>query len=508
MMDPYQELLTLLREEKEPLTPERKVREFQESIQRAANGDETTISGFLILRKPPNAPNDAAYYLLSPISPSELSSTPPGSLRAYVALRIDEKSLIAGGFLSGSYVEVRGIVDAYPWGNMRMIHVTSLRSISYADYWKRYREMALKPEEVEDLISGSIYASRDFQLGLIYGLYGSPQVLESPRAWGEGYEFSVLGYKGKENGVITLWRILKFLHSLLPAELRFKKERREKLVDEFLDLDFTFFNPNDTSLQYYVPHSPVKISKAAENAILQKKTVGLLSLPKRAHPLDDIIGRAETPFVFIPGEDERPYLERGETLRRYIQNLIVTVFLERERVSAISASEGIGEAFRRSFEEWLMEKRDEYGWKFDLLTIPGGVFDVGTRYELSLRLLGSIARLEGNARKSHIKTVRLMNDEILNDWMAVLSSLPQSEVQRLLRNYRGYIPSDKRVAKALEVFRDIESTTLGGDVSRVEFEEALVRAGFDRGAAVETVKRLISEGYLYEPIAGKLRLVR
>lgn len=508
MTDPYLELIDLLREELEPLTPERRVRDFQVRLQRAPNGDEIEISGFLILRKPPNAPNDAAYYLLSPISPGELKALPPNAPRSYAVLRIDEKSRVSDGFLSGSYVEVKGLVDAYPWGNLRMIRVLSLETKDYSEYWKEYREMALKPSEVEELISTTVYTNQDFQLALTYALYGSPPVLESPRQWGEGYEFSVLGYKGRESGVTTLWRILKFIHSVLPQELRFRRERKESIADEFLDLDFVAFNPNNTPISYYVPRSPARVSKAAERAILAKRTVGLLSLPRRAHPLDGIIGKAETPFVFIPEEDERPYLQESERLRRYVQNLIVTIFVERERVSAISASGGVGESFRESFEEWLMEKRSEYGWKFDVLTIPGGVFDVGTRYELSLRLFGSIARLEGKAKKAHIRTVKLMNDEILNDWMAVLSSLPQSEVQRLLRNYRGYMPSDKRAAKALEIFRDLESTTLKGNVSRAEFEGALVRAGFGRGAASEIVDRLIREGYIYEPTAGRLRLVR
>ncbi|ASJ02577.1 hypothetical protein A3L09_04540 [Thermococcus profundus] len=508
MKDPYLELAELLREEREALTPQKRVRDFQERIQRIPNGEEVEVSGFLLLRKPPNAPKDAAYYLLSPLSPGELRELPANSPRSYVAVRIDEKTVLSGKFLSGSYVVVHGVIDAYPWGNMRMVRATSITPEDYSEYWKEYKDMALKPEEVEELISTSIYANHDFQLGLIYSLYGSPRILESPRDWGEGYEFSVLGYKGRESGVLTLWRILKFLHSLLPRELRFRKNRKENFVDNFLDLDFKVFDPNNTPLRYYVPRSPGRLSKGAERAILEKRTVGLLALPKRAHPGDSITGKAETPFVFIPEEDERPYLEEGGRIRKYLPNLIVTVFLEREKVSALSASKGTGEAFRRKFEDWLMEKRSEYGWKFDVLTIPGGVFDVGSRYELSLRLFGSIARLEGNVRRSHIRTVQTINDEILNDWMTVLSSLPQSEVQRLLKNYRGYVPSDRRAAKALTIFRDLESTTLRGTVSRAEFERALIKAGFSQEGAARTLEMLIREGYLYEPAAGKLRLVR
>lgn len=508
MSDPYLELMETLRPGREPLSAERRARDFQMEIQRIPNGEEIVLRGFLLLRKPPNAPRDAAYYLLSPLSPSDIKSLSHGSPRPYVVLRIDSRSLIKAKFLSGSYVEVKGIADSYPWGNLRMLRVLSLWSVEYSRYWKEYRDVALRPNEVEDLIAGSIYTNHEFQLGLIYALYGSPPVLESSRNWSEGYEFTVLGYGGRKSSLLTMWRILKFLYSLFPPELRFKRDKGDVLVDEFLDLDFTVFDPNNTPVRYYVSQSPGKVGKSAEKAILSKKVVGLLPLPRKADPRDIMTGKAETPFVSIPDEDERPYLENGEKLRRYLPNLIATVFIERERISTISTSDRVSKTFQRKFENWLVEKRDEYGWMFDVLTISGSVFDVGTRYELSLRLLGSIARLRGGLKRSHIGRVKAIKDEILNDRMAVLSSISQSDLQRLLRNYRGYVPHDRRTAKALQIFRDLAYTTPGGDVERAEFEGELLMAGFTEESAKRIVDALIREGYIYEPSAGRLKLVR
>jgi len=508
MEDPYLELIRISRPIGEPLTPERRAKDFITELQRRHNGEEVTIRGFLILRKPPNAPRDAAYYLLSALSPSDLKSLPSRAPRPYVVVRIGPETRISEKLLSGSYVEVRGILDSYPLGNLRMLRALSLRSAEYSDYWKEYRNLALSPSEVQELIEGSIYTNREFQLGLIYALYGSPPVLESPRGWSEGYELSILGQRGRESSLLALWKILKFLYTNLPEELRFRKGQKSTFEDEFLDIDFKIFDPNRTRVRYYTPRTPKRISKAAERMITTKKIVGMLALPKKADPTDNLSSRAETPFVFIPEEDERPYLDKESLLKRYLPNLIVTVFLEREKVTALSTSHGLGKTFQRQFEDWLMEKRNEYGWLFDVLTIPGSVFDVGTRYELSLRLLGSMARLEGELRKSHIRNVKALNDEILNDWMTVLSALPQSELQRLIKLYKGYVPKDRKMAKALQLFRDIASTTFTGEVTREAFKRELLRAGFSEGSAEQVIETLVREGYIYEPSAGALKLVR
>ncbi len=509
MNDPYMELMDLVRwERKPPLTPELRVREFQDSLQRAKNGDEVSLWGFVILRKPPWAPKDAAYYLLSPLSPGELRKLKVNSPRPYVVLRIDERTAIGGSLSSGSYVEVKGVLDSFPWGTLRMVRALRISAADYSDYWRDYSWMALSRREVEELIEGTVYAGRDFQLGLTYALYGSPKLLESPRSWGEGSEFSVLGYKGREAGVLSLWHILRFIHSLFPWELQFRKEKRTSYVDPFLDIDFTLLNPNGSGVSYYTPRSPGKVSGYARKFLLSKSITGLLPLPRRAHPRDELAGKAETPFVFIPSEDERPYLEKNSEFIRLFPNLLATIFIERERVGVISASDSLGQRFRRKFEDWIIEKRNEYGWKFDVLTVPGGVFDVGTRYELSFRLLGSMGRLEGTIRKSLLRDVETINDEIVNDWMAIVSSMPQSELDRLIKEYHDYIPSDRRAARALEVFRDIASTSLTGDVSRGEFRDALVRVGFGEESTERIIESLIREGYIYEPLAGKLRLVR
>jgi hypothetical protein len=512
MNDPYAELFGLLQvgERKEPLTPERRAKEFLLELQRIKNGDEVLITGFIILRMPPNAPRDAVYYIVSALPPGELGRLSKSSPRPYAIIRIDEETRIEGRLRSGSYVEIRGLADTYPWGSLRLIRALSIKPLSYSDYWKSYREYALTPLEVEELLSTTVYISESFREGLLYSLYGGTPLLESPREWGEGSEFSVFGHRGREAELITLWRILRVIHSSFPWELQFRKERRMGYSDPFLDIDFTIFNPNDTQFRYYTPGSPTKVSRFARKAIEAKRAVGLLPIPKRANPLDRLVSVAEVPLVFIPREDERPYLQDTRELSKLMPNLIATIFLERAKYGSVSIREKPVGKLREKFEEWLIEKRSEYGWKFDALTIPGAVFDVRSRYELTVRLFGSIGRFRGRLGKGEIRRAMEINEEALNDWMVVMDSLPQTELQKLLnlKEYRSYMPADRGVAKALEVFRDIEATTLREDVSRKEFIRALIKVGFSEGWAEETLERLIREGYLYEPARGKLRLVK
>ena len=93
-----EELIELLGLERtrEPLSPGKRLREFQRRIQRLKNGDEIEIAGFLMGRRPPHAPADALYYMLSPLSPSELSSLGRETFRTYLVIRTTEKTAISG----------------------------------------------------------------------------------------------------------------------------------------------------------------------------------------------------------------------------------------------------------------------------------------------------------------------------------------------------------------------------------------------------------------------------
>jgi hypothetical protein len=91
---------------KESLDPDERARRFQLEIQRLRNGEEAELEGFFIARKPPYAPGDAAYYLLSPLPPGELRIW--RKPKPYVVLRITESSRV-DSVTSGAYVRVRGV---------------------------------------------------------------------------------------------------------------------------------------------------------------------------------------------------------------------------------------------------------------------------------------------------------------------------------------------------------------------------------------------------------------
>ncbi len=491
---------------REPLTSVRRIREFQRTLQRVKNGEDVRVSGFLIGRKPPYAPADALYCLLSPVPPSELIGLSEKEPRAYLVLKITERTELRGEVKPGRYVAVEGILDAYRWGNLRMMHSMSIEGRDYSEYWFEYKNAALSRDEVENLLSQTLYIGAEMQRALTYALYGTPVVLGAPGNWREGVEFAVYRYKA-ENELLGLWTALKYLHSLIPWELRLRRERFIEGVDPFLDLDMRLGNPNSNGLRYFVPYSKRGlrgIPKWASRELMYKRAVGLLPENRNADPTEMIARVSEAPFVLVPWE-EKPYYERNREMEELIPNLVAAIFLGRSRVNSMNP--GTLEDFRRKFIRWQEEKRGEYGKNFEALISPSGLMNPSLRYHLSVRLFGSAARFEGGPKRSISRDILRINDAVVNDWMTVLRNRPDVAM-RLLKEYERYIPRDVRANRALRMFNDLASTSPRGEVTREEFLTALLDAGFSRADAGEIIERFIAAGYVYEPFPGRLRLVK
>ncbi|NJE47823.1 hypothetical protein E3E35_10550 [Thermococcus sp. GR7] len=508
------EILELLRLERmrEPLSPSRRVREFQTRLQRIKNGEETEVAGFLLARKPPHAPMDAAYYLLSPLSPSELAGLEKDEFRTYLIVRATENTKVSGEVRPGSYVLVRGVMDAYPLGNLRMIHASSIEGKDYSDYWKDYREFALSRREVVELFERTIYVRDDMRKALIYSLYGVPYILwgSGVSQWGEGFEYTV--YKHRENmGLLALWKALKYLQSSLPWELRLGKETSLEIIDPMLDIDFRTRNPNRSDMKYYTPPSKrglVRIPKWTEKYLMNKRAIGLLPQDVEADPTDALAKISETPFVLMPWE-EKPYFEENREFRQLIPNLLVTIFINRERFRSMSHDE-LGR-LREEHLKWRRWGREEYSETFGKLTTPSGVFHLGMRFYLDARLFGAITRFYGKITDKAVKDVREIDDTILNEWNVVLDEIIRKRpevIMKLEKEYEHYIPHDVRAQKALQIFHDLASTSPNGEVTREEFLREMMRGGFNERDALDMIERFIATGYIYEPFPGKLRLVR
>ncbi|WP_297464623.1 hypothetical protein [Thermococcus sp.] len=501
-----EELVELLRLERarEPLSPGKRVREFQQRIQAMKNGEEVEVRGFLIGRRPPNAPRDAAYYLLSPLSPSELAKLSEKEFRTYLVVRATENTEVAGEVKPGSYVLVRGIIEAYPFGNLRMVHAGSIEGRDYSEYWKDYREFALSRSEVIDLFERTVYLRDDMRNALIYSIYGVPYIIGEN--WGEGFEFLAFKYRD-DSGLIALWKALRYFHSNLPWEVRLTREGIIEVDDPILGIDFRLGNPNSSDMRYYTPPTRrglVKPARWAAKIINSKRAVGLLPRNTDADPRDRMARISETPFVLVPSE-ERPYFEENREFLQLIPNLLVTVFIQRERHRALDREKT--RLLEEEFLRWLRESRNDYGDPFRALTAPSGPMNVKLRAELGKRVFGSIVRFNGRVTKKAAREVRLINEAIVNDWMVVLKDRP-GEMMRLLKEYNAYIPGTLRARRALEIMEDLASLSPSGEVTKESFIRELVKDGFSREDALEITERFIAAGYVYEPFPGKLRLVR
>ena len=488
---------------REKLTPAKRVRDFQSKIQGLRNGEPVEVQGFLLLRQPPYAPKDALYYILSPLSPYELKKA---ELRTYLVLKITEKSPIKAKFKSGEYVKVRGIIDSYPYGNLRMVHVESLEGADYSNYWLEYEDMALSKRELENLFMKTIYANYDLEKSIIYSLFASPIIVGAKKSWGEGITFSV--FKDQPKVILSVWEAVRYLLSLFPGELHLKRDIKEAFIEPELDLDFILFDPNNTGLRYYVPHSRKILSKeipAPNWAIKHFKNKNAVFLTPKKYSLlspdDPLAYSSETPFIL----NEPVGYERNRELEELIPNVIITIFKERERMASLSAGDEVMQKFRDRFERWIMRNRHEYGEKFDALRLKGMVFETNTRYLLSAHILGSIGRFEGKIDTGIIHDVLVINQEILDLWM---NELPEKVILEAVETYERYISGDKRANTALSIFMDLEATSIDGTVTKEEFYRALLEYGFREAYAKEVMERLIAEGHLYEPFVGKLKMIK
>ncbi|MCA6214313.1 hypothetical protein GBV73_05440 [Thermococcus sp. 101 C5] len=497
-------MYSLLRSiERLTISPSKRARDFQRVIQSYKNGELIEVEGFLILRVPPNVPKDGVYYLLSPLSPSELSKS---DIKPYVAIKVTEKSEINAELKSGQYVKIKGIIDAYPFGNMRLIHVISLQRANIEDYWLQYKELALTKEELEQLIDSTINADYELKKALLYSLFASPSVVSSKRHWGEGVTFSA--FKNDTKIVNSLWEASRYLISLLPEELILRKGNAKPFVDDNLDLDFSFFLEGG---KYYSPSNKsllkkdIPVAEWAREHFEKKQAVFLTpKVYKRISPEDPLAYTSETPFIV----NEPIGWEKNRELEQLIPNLLATIFLEREKIPSLSPSDRMVEKFRERFERWIFRNAREYGEKFDALRLKGMIFETNTRYLLSLRLLGSMARFEGKINTGIISDVINMNQEIVDMW---INEIPEREMLKVLETYEKYVERDfrnKRLEMALRVFLDLEATSIDGFVSREEFYNALVEYGFKPSYAREVIESLIADGYLYEPVIGKLKMIK
>ena len=509
-------ILELLRMEKirEALEPGKRVRGFQMKLQAAKNGDDIEISGFFIGRKPPNAPGDAMYCILSPIPPSELVNLSANDFRTYLVLRITpETTKISGEVKPGSYVVVKGIIDAYPFGTLRMVHVQEIEGRDYSEYWEDYKEFALSRREIVSLFERTIYLRSEMQKALLYSLYGVPYILGVEldtqfSKWGEGFDFTVYKYK-EDSGLLALWEALRYFYSNLPWEIRFHSNKKAvlKVDDPLLGIDFRLGSPSNRKMKYYVPRNKKELSKLpkrVESSISNKELIGLLPENKEPDPTDILAKISETPFVLIP-EEEKPYFENNKEFIQLIPNLIVTISINRERLKSMDI--GKLSPLREEFMEWIEEGRREYPETFGSLSgTPEGLFNIKRRYYLNTRVFGAAARFYGRPTRRIVREVREVNEAILNDWAVVIKDHPEL-LMKLERDYEKYVSRDVRTQRALNVFRDLSATSVTGEVTREEFINELLRRGFKYRDAEKTVEKLILAGYIYEPVSGKLRSI-
>ncbi|WP_054840924.1 hypothetical protein [Thermococcus peptonophilus] len=368
-------------------------------------------------------------------------------LRAYLVIEITESTVINAKIQPGEYVEAEGVIDAYPFGTLRLLHTTRISPADYSEYWKDYRTLALSKSELEGgLISDTIYAGYELERAITYSLLTAPFVVGTN--WLDGFTLSGFnGLEGSKNVMLSLWEALRYIHSLLPWEMQLRRDKWAEIEDDGLlgGVDFRFTRPSRAGPLYYVPHnktlleSKVPVPKWALKTF-EKKEATFLTPRAWIRPEDEAALLAETPFVLT----EPVSYERNRELEELVPNLIVTVMLAREKLGTLNPWEL--KDYGKKFESFLTKNRREYGELFDALTLSGKVFNANLRYRLGARLLGSMARLEGRLSKPLITDLIGIYQELTDLWV---NELPEKEKLRLIREYERYVGSDRLAGRHL-----------------------------------------------------------
>ncbi|AAL81738.1 hypothetical protein PFDSM3638_08155 [Pyrococcus furiosus DSM 3638] len=475
------------------LTPEKRVKIFLSEIRE----DYVSLRGFIILRKPPcDVPFKYIEYLLSPLAPSEISKS---KIKAYAVVRITEKTEIKGRLHSGGYVKVEGRVEPYPCGNMRVITADSIVTEDFSKYWA-LKEYSLSPKEIRKIIGSALYASAELQDSFLYSLFGAPYIMKNPLNWREGYNLFVM--KNNERIVKSLFEFFKGFTELLPRELRVERDDKWMFADEFLDLDFKVFNPNNTDIRYYAPKNIRNVLPKWLKGKFERKEF-IYFIPRKSKPdIRDYYAKySETPFILY-----EPIEFEFSELREYLPNILATVFWRRTTLPALNPLSEEIRVFRELFEHWLWKNRYEYGEIIDALLVKDSLFNLNRRYLLSLNVLGSIARLIGKIEKSYMNLVLNIEQEILDTW---INEVPKAEIDAFLAEYKkNYLGDDRVLPKALQVILDLSSTSVDGLISKEEIMETLLRLGFTKAKAEESIEKLVANGYIYEPVSGFYKVVK
>lgn len=495
-------IFTLLHElrGKEPLAPDERVKKFLKKLQSHKIGDFIELDGFLLLSKPPNPPIHGVYYLLTPLSPSEIKAS---TMKTYVALKFKETTELAGKLESGSYVTVSGILEAYPYGNMRMIIVDKIEAGNYLKYWTDYKEYSLSRREISEMFSNMFYSDEGIRDSLIYSLFSSPNIANF--GWNGNFIFGSLTLERSGKTLKSVIGAFSYIYRLLPGEFRLRA-RREKFhyVDDDMDIDFLLTYPESsyriyasTSKRYL--NSDIPLPKWALKHFKSRDAIFLIPKPSKISPEDLLAYSSETPWIL----SEPIGVEQNREFEQLFPNLLVTVLISRVKLGTLLEPP---QEFRYRYISFIEKARQEYGEIIDALLSRGMLFEVNRRYLLTADLFGAMTRFEGKLKKSTIKESIWLTEEILDRWINELSGEAKL---RLLKEYRDFMPKRaRRAEQALRIFENLEATSPRGEVLEGEFYNELVKSGLSDKRSRELIERLKAEGFLLEPRKGVLKLIR
>ncbi|CAI1494174.1 protein of unknown function (plasmid) [Thermococcus nautili] len=478
------------------LTPIRRRNLFLKALSEARKRkEEWEFKGFILptpksfQRKHPAE----AYFVLSPLRASEQAELRPSD-RVYLLLKIPENVKVPEGLKFDDYVAVRGFVSGFemlPTGTgevkrVDVLHTLEIRKLPVEDYWAEFREYALSQREILDIFENTFLSEYNFVKAIIYGLLGSPYVMEYNLP--EGFSFGV--FQNDERTVSEFLRAFnqfakvfpkEFLLTYLPPKVYFEELTfglHHKLPVSKASYEY-YFNKNRVVIKEEIPLpdwvKPYLFSH--RHSIYSPKL-------SKARLNDSFAEKSEVFWTLSEGDEFEFEIHRE--LKSLATNLLISFAMMREEVRTVRVQEDIPNIFRAVLGRLLRS----YGYHDVIYNSDV----IRSRYKLGVTLWGASYRFEGDKEKA-LKEFRLAVEEMLERW---LLSLDEREI-REMNPYRGM-----RIDRVLKVLKELEAVYQKGVPVEALSQELSLRGVKNPEVLID---RLLAEGFAYSPVAGRIKSI-
>jgi hypothetical protein len=457
--------------------------------------EEWSFRGFILpvprgfQKKHPTEP----YLLLSPLRVEEQMGLKPSD-RVYLLLKIPPETEIPEGVKINDYVEVRGFIDGIEtlpdgtggYKRVDVLRTTKIMKLEVEDYWTSLEGCILSQREVLNLFEEVFLSEQNFVKSIIYGLLGSPYILEYRLP--EGFSLGV--FQEDERVISEFLRAFNQFAGIFPKEFLLSYRMPSANVEEPLFGLYYGVRLPTANYEYYFNKNKVVISEEIPlpewvRPYLFQHRHSIYSPKLSPARLDDSFAVKSEVFWAIRDRGDFEFQIHRE-LKDLSTNLLATFLKLKSEVKTIRTTDEVPNVFRAVLGRLLRS----YGYE-DIIYRSE---IIRSRYRLGLTLWGASYRFEKDKEKA-LREFKVAVEEMLERWIL---SLPEKEL-RNVNPYKGV-----SVDKVIKVLKELETVYPDGVPVRVLIDELSLR-GYNNPEVL--IEKLLAEGFVYSPSGGRVKSI-